>query len=506
MKSLLSLGITAFLFSLPVLVNAQYSQPTTGQVAMQQYIPTIQLPPADSNVALPQDNSQPWTLQQCIVYAQVHNISVRQQQLNVQMAQANLLASQGNMLPSLNAYASHTYNNGRTVDRYTNTFANSTVLSENFYLSSSVTLFSGLQTVNSIQQNKFTVEANRYQVQQTQYDIGMNVANAYLSVLYAEEQTEVAQQQVDLTQKQVDRMQQLFDAGAQAKGSLLDLQAQLGTEQVTLVSAQNNVIIAYLNLTQLMNLDSTAGFKIVKPELVVPTQNLVTTPEQIYQIAVTTLPGVKKEEMNYRSAEKGVSVAYGALSPSITLQGSLGTGYSGAAKTLQNSAYSGSDTIGLTTGGDYVLIPTYDNTYITTPFGDQVNNNVNKSVGIQVNIPIFNHFQASTSISKAKIIREESQLNIDLAKQQLYKNIQQAYADAQAAFLKYQASQRAVDASQEAFKYMEERFNLGAVNSIDYNNSKNQLAKAESDLLQAKYDYIFRMKVLDYYQGIPITF
>jgi outer membrane protein len=505
MKQPLFSRITFFLFSFPLFLGAQTSQPAYTSFAMQN-IP-VQHTQIDSSVVVPQDNSQPWTLQQCIVYAQIHNISVLQQQLNVQMSQQSLLLSQGNMLPTLNGFASHTYNNGRTVDQFTNTFANSTVLSENFFIRSNVTLFSGLQNVNSIQQNKYYVEANRFQVQQTQYDIGMNVASAYLSVLYAKEQFDVAQQQADLTQAQVDRMQKLVDAGAQAKGSLLDLQAQLATEEVSVVSAQNTLSMSYLNLTQLMNLDSTKGFQIVKPDLKIPENTLMnTSPEQIYQSAVTTLPGVKKAEMDYKGADKGVSIAYGGMSPQVTLQGSLGTGYSGAAKTLNSSTIGGYDTIGITTAGDYVLYPQFDNTYTTTPFSNQFNNNVNKSVGIQVTIPIFNHFQTSTAISKAKIQREQAQLSVDLSQQQLFKNIQQAYADAQAAFLKYNASQKAVDASQESFKYVEQKFNLGALNSIDYNNAKNKLAKAQSDLIQAKYDYIFRMKVLDYYQGIPLTF
>src|SRR5665213_775870 len=504
MKHLLAIGIPIFLFSFPVFVHAQFSQPSTGQMAFQQNIPTVQV---DTNVVVPTDNSQPWALQQCIVYAQSHNISVLQQQLNVEMAEANLKLSQGNLLPSVNGYASHTYNEGRTIDRFTNTFANSTVLSENYNLSSSVTLYSGMQNLNGIKQSKYSIASNNLQVQQTQYDIGMNVASAYLNVLYAKEQLEVAQEQVDLTQKQVDRMQKLYDAGAQAKESLLDLQSQLATEQVTLVSAQSSVTINYLNLTQLMNLDSTAGFQIVQPDLVIPAQNILnSTPEQIYQTAVATMPGVKKTQMDYLSADKGVAIAYGAVSPQVTLQGSLGTGYSGASKTLQNSTYAGNDTIGVTTAGDYVLYPRYDNTYKTTPFGNQFNTNVNKSIGIQINIPILNHFQTNTNIAKAKIQRENAQLSIDLSEQQLLKNIQQAYADAQAAFLKYQATQKAIDAAQESFKYMQEKFDLGAVNAIDYNTAKNTLEKSQSDFIQAKYDYIFRMKVLDYYQGNPLTF
>ncbi len=466
-----------------------------------------ELPVTDTAAAWQKDMSQPWTLQECIAYAQTHNITVMQQQLNVRLAQADLLQSKGNVLPNLNAGASHMYQYGRTVDRYTNTFANSRVLSENFFITSSVTVFSGLQNYNSIRQNQFSLEASKYSVQQTQYDIGMNVASAYLNILFAEEQLALAQQQYDLTKAQVDRQQIILDAGGSSRDKLLDLQAQLANEEVNVISAQNSITISYLNLTQLMNLDSTAGFRIVKPDIAAPDGNLLAmTPEQIYQSAILFQPGIKSAQMSYQSADKGVSVAKGAYSPSVVLQGSLGTGYSGLAKDLTSSTYTGVDTVGATTGGDYVLVPTYSNTFVTTPFMDQFNNNANKSFGVQVNIPIFNRFQVSSNIERAKIQRENAQLNIDLAEQQLYKNIQQAYADAKAALLKYQASEKAVTAAQEAFKFTEEKFNAGGLDGITYNNSKNQLALAQSNLLQAKYDYVFRMKILDYYQGKPLTF
>jgi outer membrane protein len=495
-----SLRLMLLLF-VPVSITAQNgpSEPATA-------IPVTQVTSQDTTLHL-RDNSQPWTLQECIAYAQLNNISVQQQQLNVKMSQADLLSSKGNMLPNLNAGASHTYQYGRTVDRYTNTFANSQVLSENFYITSSLTLFSGMQNYNTLKQSQYSLEASRFQVLQTQYDIGMNVASAYLNVLYTQDQLTLATEQAKLTQGQVDRMQQLVTAGAQAKGTLLELQSQLATEQVNVVSAQSAVTISYLNLTQLMNLDSTAGFTIVRPGLETPNEAILSsTPDQIYQTAVAMQPGIKKAQLDYMSADKGVSIAQGAYSPSVTLQGSLGTGYSGLAKNVSSSTLTGVDTIGLTTGGDYVLIPQYSTTFVTTPFADQFQNNVNKSIGVQINIPIFNRFQVNSSVARAKIQRESAQLNVDLSEQQLRKNIAQAHADAQAAFLKYQASQKAVDASKEAFKYTEEKFNLGASNSIDYNNAKNNLARAESNLVQSKYDYIFRVKVLDYYQGKPLTF
>lgn len=498
----------SFLFRLivllfvPVSITAQNGPSATDLTAGTFTVPVVT---QDTSLHL-RDNSQPWTLQECVAYAQLHNISVQQQQLNVKMAQANVLASKGNFLPNLNAGVSHTYQYGRTVDRYTNTFANSEVLSENFYISSNLTLFSGMQNYNTLKQNQYSLEANRFQVLQTQYDIGMNVASAYLNVLYSQDQLTLATQNADLTKGQVDRMDKLVTAGASAKGTLLELQSQLANEEVNVVTAQNSVTMAMLNLMQLMNLDSTAGFSIVKPPIEVPGTILSTTPDQVYQTAVTIQPGIKKAQMDYLSADKGVAIAQGAYSPSIVLQGSLGTGYSGLSKNLSSTTITGVDTIGLTTGGDYVLIPSYSNTYVTTPFADQFQNNVNKSIGVQINIPIFNRFQVSSSVARAKIQRENAQLNIDLYDQQLRKNISQAYADAQAAYLKYTATQKAVEASRLAFSYTENKFNLGGSNTIEYNTAKNNLAIAESNLVQSKYDYVFRMKVLDYYQGKPLTF
>ncbi len=450
---------------------------------------------------------QPWTLQQCILQAQTSNLQVRQAQLNAQNAQINLQQSKANLLPNVNANASHTYQYGRTVDRFTNSFANDRVLSQNFYLSSNLVLFSGMQNYNAIQQNRYNFQSGMLQVEQTQYDIGMNVASAYLNILYAEEQLHVAETQVKITADQVARMQKMVDAGAVAKGNLLSLQSQLAQEELALVNAKNNVMLAYLTLTQLLNLDSAAGFAIVKPDLAAPVGNMLTTsPEQIYQSALQAQPAIKKAEVDFMSADKGVDIAYGGLSPTLSVTGSIGTGYSGLSKTVESSTYSGNDTVGVTTGGDFVLVPTFNNTFQVVPFSDQLDNNLNKAIGLQLTVPIFNRMQTSSNISRAKIQRESAQVNIDLAQQQLRKNVEQAYADANAAWLRWQASEKAVQAQQEAFRYTEEKFNAGVLNAVDYNTEKNKLAKAQADLIQAKFDYIFRLKVLDYYQGKPITF
>ncbi len=479
----------------------------TGLLGQQMYRAGGPYAPVAQDTAIwPKDNLQPWSLQECIAYAQVHNIQVQIDQLNVRMSQTNLTASKGNMLPNLNGYASHTYNYGQTIDRFTNTFVNDRVLNQNFYLQSTFTVFSGFQNYNTVQQNKYALEASEFGVQQTRYDISMSVANAYLNILFAEDQLEIATTQETLTVAQVARMQKIVDAGGESRGPLLDLQMQLANEKVTVITAKNNVTIAYLSLTQLMNLDTTAGFKIVRPNLEIPNEAILAeTPEQIFAVAENNQPVIKQADANIKSSEKGVDVAYGALSPTLTLQGSLGTGYSGAAKTVAASP-NGVDTVGITTAGDFVVVPGFDYTYSTVPFADQMDNNFNQSFGIQLSIPIFNRLQVSSNIQRAQIQHMNAQLNADLARQNLDKNIQQAHADAKASLEKYRANQSAVAAAQEAFRYTEGRFNLGDVDPIVYTTSKNALAQAEANLLQSKYDYIFRLKVLDYYKGNPLTF
>lgn len=452
-------------------------------------------------------SGKPWSLQECIDYALQHNIQLKQAELNAETGNINLLQSKAAILPTLNAGASHTYNFGRTIDPFTNTFATDRVLSQNFYLSSNLTLFHGLQNYNSIKQYEYARNADLFSVDKARNDVSLNVAAAYLQALYADEQLENTTKQAQLTQGQVDRMQKLVDAGAQAKGTLLDLQSQRATEEVSVVTAQNQRDIAYLTLAQLMNYDSLQNFTIVKPDLAAPADNLLTvSADQIYSTAQNTQPVVKSAEMNYRSYDKAVDVAMGGVSPTLTLGGSVGTGYSGLSKKLTGANINGLDTVGATTGGDFVVVPHTDYTYETTPFSDQLSNNLNQSIGLTLTIPLFNRLQTYGNISRAKIQRESARLNLEQTQTQLRKDIQQAWADAQAALGKYKASQKALDAAQESFRYTDQKFSLGAVSTIDYNASKTTLAKAESDLLQSKYDYIFRLKVLDYYQGKPLSF
>ncbi len=472
--------ITIFLFVFTVYARAQ--QPTAGKT---------------------------WSLEECIDYALKNNISVKQSELSTDLAKVNLNQSEGNLLPNLNGNASHSYNFGRTVDRFTNQFATQQVLSENFFLSSDWNLFSGLQNINSIKENRYNYMASKYDVDKMKNDISLSVASAYLQILFNMEALENAKNQMGITQGQVDRTQKLVDAGSVAKGTLLDIQAQLATEELNVTNAQNNLDISYLTLAQYLNMPSADGFTVVKPEIAIANEALLTaTPSQIYNTAVNNLPEIKSADFKVKSAERAVKGAWGGLSPRLSFSASYGTGYSGASKQLAGTPYfTGLSPNGdVTSGGDLVYSPSFGADYETIPFADQFKNNVNKSFGFNLSVPIFNRFQVKTSIDRARIQKQSAELTVESTKLQVQKNIQQAYADANAALKKYASTQKALEAMQESFKYTEQKFNVGMVNTIDYNTAKNKLITTQSQLLQAKYEFVFKTKVLDFYQGKPLKF
>ncbi len=451
-----------------------------------------------------------WSLEECIDYALKNNIQIQQSVYTSDISQVNLVQSEGQLLPEVNGSASHSYNIGRTVDRFTNQFADSKVLSQNFGVSADINLFSGLQTINTIKQNRYNYLASKYDIDKMKNDVSLNIATAYLQVLYNMDAVDVARNQMGITQLQVDRTKLLVDAGSSARGALLDIQAQLASEELTLTDAQNQLDISLLSLAQLLNLPSADGFTIVKPDLSsMADQLLASSPMQIYNTAVSNLPEVKSAELKVQSADKAVDVAWGGLSPRLSFSASYGTGYSGLSQRLVSlPSYQGYAPNGsLTSGGDTVLSPVFsDPTYEKTPFGSQYKANVNKSFGFFLTVPIFNKLTVKTNIDRAKIQKLNADLNVESTKLQIRKNVQQAFADANAGLKKYASSVKALEATQESFKYTEQRFNVGMVNTTDYNTAKNKVIKAQTDLLQAKYEYVFKSKVLDFYQGKPLKF
>lgn len=448
-----------------------------------------------------------WSLEDCVEYALTNNVEVKQQMLSIDYGEETLLQSKLNMLPSLNGYASHGYNWGQTIDRFSNEFATERVRSNNFYLSSQFTLFNGLQQMNLIKKNELDLLATKYNVDKFMDDVSMNIAAAYLQILYYRELRRIAEAQIDISQQQVSRTEKMVEAGTLARGDLLLIEAQLATEELNLINVQNNLDISYLTLTQLLDLPGTEGFEIEEPDLSdVKAPEAPLGAEAIYEIALTTQPDIKSAEVGLQSSEKDLALARGSLSPILGLSGSWGSGYSGL---QQNPIYGPISTyqIGLTASGEAVYSLPYESVerYEDIPFGDQLNNNSNESVMLNLSIPIFNGWAVRSNISKAKIGIENAQYQLETTKLRLRKVIQQAYADAVAALKTHAAAVKKVDATTESFKYADQKFNVGLINSVEYNEAKKELTKAQAELIQAKYDYIFKTTVLDFYMGKPLT-
>lgn len=443
-----------------------------------------------------------WDLKSCIDYAVKHNIQLKQSQISNEINKNNYDQTKAGVLPTLNLGAAHTYNFGKTIDRFTNTFANQQVLSQNFFMSSNVVLFSGLAQYNNIKANEYNYLSSKENMKQLENDLTLNLVNFYLNVIFTDELTIIAKNQFNITKEQLERTQKLVDAGSLAKSVQYDIEAQLANEQVNVTNAENNYQLALLSLKQLMNLDSLNTFNIVKPALDVEGQPILNMSVQsIYETALKNQPNIKASEYAFLSSEKALASARGRRSPTISMNGSLGTGTSGLAKDIKGLNIVGYDTTAITTGGQFVLSPRTELITETKPFADQFKDNVNKSFGFTISVPLFNGLQTHTGVKNAKLNVLNSRYSQELTKQNLYKNIAQAYTSAQAALSKYMANKKSVEASEASFKFADQKFNVGAISAFDYNTAKNRLLNAQSNLLQSKYEYILRLKVLDFYQG-----
>lgn len=449
-----------------------------------------------------------WTLEDCINYALENNLDINKQMLTVEGNKDQVLQSGLNMLPNLNANGTNMWNFGQTIDMYTNTFATNTVRSNNFYISSNVTLFSGLQKLNTFKANKINLLASQYDLDVIKNNISLSVAGYYLDILFNLELLDVAKEQLAITTAQSERMEKMVEAGSSARGDLLNIQAQKATEQLNVVTAENRLYISNLSLQQLIDLPVSGDFRVEKPLLkdVKPPEDKITA-EIIYAHALKTRPEIKSAELRVESAMKRLAIARGYVQPVLSLSGSWGTGYSGASQQIDPNVPA--DTlltpIGFTQNThEVVVMPQVQNSFRVISFTDQLRDNQNKSIGFNLNIPIFNGWSGRTAISQAKIQKSQAELDLGITQRDLRKLIEQSFADAVAALEKYNASQGKVDAQAEAFKYAQQKFDVGVMTSFDYNNTKKDLTLAESQLLQAKYDFIFKTTILDFYMGNPI--
>lgn len=430
-----------------------------------------------------------WSLEECIRYALENNIQIKQQSLQTQYQKNALDLSKLSLLPTVNGSATHNYSFGRALDQTTYQYTdNETVRSNNFYVGGSLELFNGLQNLNTIKKSRYNLLASEEDLKNIQDNIALNVALDYLQVLLNRELATATENQLRITQQQIEKTRKMVDAGSMARGNLLQIEAQAAQEELQLITVKNQMDISVLNLTQLLELKSPEGFSIIVPEIPLDTNAVITGGvSDIYDTALGKRPEVKSSEYMLTASEYDLKIAKGARSPRLTLNNSFSTGYSDIRKRVLG------------------IDPQTGPVYGTYSFADQVNDNINYGVGFSLNIPILNGWQVNKNISNSKLNVQKMQYTLEGTKKQLYKNIQQSYADAGAALKKYAASAKAVASTEESFRYTEQKFNVGMVTPVDYNAAKTQLLNAQSDMSQAKYEFIFKTKVLDFYKGIPLN-
>lgn len=449
-----------------------------------------------------------WSLEDCIAHAIENNIQIQQNELNKEISEQNYKASRYNTLPNVNGFASHTYNFGQTIDPFTNSFATTQVRSNNFSLSSSLTLFDGFRNVNSIKQNQANLEAAKYDLEKIKNDISLNIANGYLQILFNQELLKNAGSQLRVTQIQIDRISKQVEAGSLPSGALKDIEAQYASEELQLINAENQLKLSKLNLAQFLRLENAVDFEILVPNLgsFQEVAQLI-SPSSLYAIALEKMPEIKSAEYSYYSAEKAKQIARSNYSPTLTVNGSIGTGFSGANQEItgfENPRYvPTADRTAI--GQEAIETFTADAIRRDKSFADQLDDNLNQSIGFRLNIPIFNGLSSRTNVQVAKLQLQNAELNLENTKLQLRQNIESAHNDAIAALKRYKAAEKSVAALETSFNYTQERFKVGLINSFDFNNEKNRLNNSRSELLQAKYNYIFSTKVLDFYQGKAIT-
>lgn len=451
-----------------------------------------------------------WTLEECINHALENNIYIKQSKISVETEKINSTQSKLNLLPNLNASASHNYNWGRNIDPTSNTYTDLQTQSNTFALTSSIDIFNGFQKINTLKLNEANYNASNYDLEKMKNDISLRIAQSFLTILLNKERLEVQQNQVNISKLQVERTKKLYEAGTIAKGNLLDMQAQSALEEANLVAAQNQLELSYLDLAQLLDLKSYKDFDISTPKINIEDEASLIPANQAFSYALTTMPEIKSAEFRTKSASYSLAIARGYRYPNISLSGYFGSSYADNfldySKVKSFSVIDNVPTLySLPSTGEGIVQKQINSEFEKMSFKDQLDKNLSKSLRFTLSVPLFNGFQVNASISKAKLNLLNADYNLELAKNQLQKNIEQAYADAQAAYKNYKASQKTLTSFQESFNYMQQKFDVGLVNSIDYNDSKNKLIKSESDLLIAKYNFIFKKLVLEFYMGNPIN-
>lgn len=448
------------------------------------------------------------TLRQSIETGIANNLDIKQQDLDMQRANVNYKQAKGNRLPLLSGNILHGINQGRNINPRTNTYVNEQVNIANYSLNTDVTVFNGFRLLNAVKQNSLAYDASKLELQQAEYELTLNIILAYLQILNNEDQLVLSRNQAILSRKQLERLEALDKQGAIAPALMYDLRGQLANDELAIVNGENALNAARLSLAQLMNVPYDPNLKVERLSAEQFSMGYEGDAEAIYQTAIKELALVKAAELRKQSAEKGVKTARGALSPTIYLTGSLSTDYFSTGTTdVRLGTFRNDSTNGFVTlNGNKVPVFVNNENVREERIGylDQIKNNYGTFVGVGVRIPILNSFRARNQVSLAKIDLKSAEYTAQATYIQLKQFIEQAYFNMKAAQERYRVLTEQVNAFALSFRAAEVRFDAGLGTSVDYLIAKNNLDRANINLVNARYDYVLRTKILDYYQNKPL--
>jgi outer membrane protein len=443
-------------------------------------------------------------LKQCVETAIDNNLQVRQSEYQAQADKVTYKQAKGNQLPFISGSISHGINQGRSIDPFTNSYANQQINFANYNINTSITLWNGSSITNNIKQNELNVKASEMDWQQAKDNITINVILAYLQVLNNQEQLGIAKNQVDVTKAQVDRLETLNTSGAIPPSQLYDLRGQLSGDQLNVITVKNSLESSKIALAQLMNVPYNADVQLENITDLSGTALYDGNADNIYQTANTQLAIVKAAEYRKQSADKRYLSAKGQLMPTLSFNGGFGTNYSSVASRqlfLNSTDVATSSYVNISGSKVPVFAPQSNYQSQKISYGDQWTNNLNSSLSISLQIPILNGLRARSNVTQAKINQKRTSFEAQAVKTQLRQGIDQAYLNMTSAFERYQTISKQLDDFTASFKAAEVRFNSGVGTSVEYVIAKNNVDRTKANFVSAKYDYLLRVKVLDFYQG-----
>ncbi|MBK9213331.1 MAG: TolC family protein [Saprospiraceae bacterium] len=452
-------------------------------------------------------SQNPISLEECIQFALKNNLNLKNLNLQKEQSAVNLYANKSQQLPNLSGSVSVGYNLGRTIDPTSNTFATQSLTSNSVSLSSNMILFQGGQIRNSISQAKKLMSAANLDFDQGSNDVALSIAQAYLQVLFAEENITNATRSLDGFKKQLDQTDKLIAAGSRPKNDRLEVLSQIATGDQTLISFKNSLETSYINLKLAMGMDMDAQLQIVKPDLALPTDEADMALASVYNVAVQNQPSVLAGNFREESSLLGIQIAKGQRWPTLSIGASLQSNYASLGKELDKiNIVRGSETP-VFINGDPASISFYQQevTYKNTPYLKQLDQNLGLGIFLSLNVPIIDNGRIKSNIDRARLNYELTKVQNDLNKQNLKTTIQRAITDLSTAKKQYVASEAGENAAKAFYEDLNKRFKIGTTNNFELSNAKIRYENATLNKLIAKYDLIFKAKILDFYLGKKIT-